>query len=180
VHKAFAVLFFLLFAMPSWAQQIKIGLIDIQKAIGDSQQGKKAKEKFQAQVKKIEADLMRQKQELEKMKADIDKKGPLLKDDDRRRLEGDMQKKYIVYQRDMQENQEELQQKEREMTSDILKELMGVIVEVGKNEKFTMILERSQLLYSDQAIDITTKVVDLYNGRSGGGTAAAKPPAKGK
>jgi outer membrane protein len=179
VYKAFAVVFFLLFAMPAWAQQIKIGLIDIQKAISDSQQGKKAREKFQAQVKKVEADLIRQKQELEKMKADIDKKGPLLKEDDRRRIEGDMQKKYVIYQRDMRDSQEELQQKEREITADILKELEGVVVEVGKSEKFTLILERSQLLYSDQAIDITNKVVELYNGRSGG-AAAAKPPAKGK
>ena len=178
MHKALAAVFFLLFATPAWAQQIKIGLIDIQKAISESQQGKKAREKFQAQVKKIEADLMRQKQELEKMKADIDKKGPLLKDDDRRRLEGDMQKKYVNYQRDMRDSQEELQQKEREITADILKELEGVVVEVGKSEKFTLILERSQLLYSDQAIDITAKVVELYNSRSGG--AAAKAPAKGK
>lgn len=179
MHKAFAVLFFLLFAMPAWAQQIKIGLIDIQKAISDSQQGKKAREKFQVQVKKVEADMSRQKQEVEKIKADIDKKGPLLKEDDRRKLEADLQKKYVVYQRDLRDFQEELQQKEREITTEILKELEGVVVEVGKSEKFTLILERSQLLYSDQGIDITSRVVELYNSRSGG-AAAAKPPAKGK
>ena len=176
MHKAFAVVFFLLFAMPAWAQQIKIGLIDVQRVLSDSNAGKKAREKFQVQVKKTEVDLMRQKQELEKMKADIDKKGPLLKDDDRRRLEGDMQKKYVVYQRDMRDSQEELQQKEREITADILKELEGVVVEVGKSEKFTLILERSQLLYSDQAIDITSKVVELYNSRS----AAPAKAVKGK
>jgi len=37
---------------------------------------------------------------------------------------------------------------------------------VGKAEKFTLILERSQILYSDQAIDITTKVIDVYNSRT--------------
>jgi outer membrane protein len=177
VHKLFAVVFFVLFAMPAWAQQLKVGLIDIQRAISESAQGKKAKEKFQAQYKKVEADMLRQKQDVEKMKSDLDKKGPLLKEDDRRRMEGEFQKKYLAYQRDVRDYQEELQGKEREMTADILKELEGVVTELGKAEKFTLILERSQLLYSDQGIDVTNKVIELYNARSGG---AAPKAVKGK
>lgn len=178
MHKVLAVALFVFFATPAWAQQLKIGFIDIQRAISESGPGKKARDKFQAQYKKIEADMMRQKQDVEKMKADLDKKGPLLKDEDRRRLEGDFQKKYLAYQRDARDYQEELQAKEREMTSDILKELEGVVAELGKNEKFTLILERSQLLYSDQGIDVTNRVIELYNSRSGG--TAAKQPVKGK
>jgi outer membrane protein len=174
VHKLFAVVFFVLFAVPAWAQQLKVGLIDIQRAISESAHGKTARDKFQAQYKKVEADMLRQKQDIERLKADMDKKGPLLKEDDRRKLEGDFQKKYLVYQRDMRDYQEELQQKEREMTADILKELEGVISELGKAEKFTLILERSQLLYSDQAIDVTNKVIDLYNARPGGAAKAVK------
>jgi outer membrane protein len=176
VHKVFGVVFFILLALPAWAQQIKIGLIDVQRVLSDSNAGKKAREKFQAQVKKTEADLLRQKQEMEKLKADMDKKGPLLKDDDRKNLEKELQRKYVSYQQDMRDSQEELQQKERAMTGEILKELETIVNEVGKNEKFTLILERSQLLYSDQAVDITTKVVELYNSRS----AAPAKAVKGK
>jgi len=176
VHKVLGVVFLILFAVPAWAQQIKIGLIDVQKVISDSNAGKKAREKFQAQVKKTEGDLMRQKQELEKLKADMDKKGPLLKDDDRKNLDKELQRKYVIYQQDMRDSQEELQQKERAMTADILKDLETVVNEVGKSEKFTLILERSQLLYSDQAVDITSKVLELYNGRS----AAPAKAVKGK
>lgn len=176
MHKVFGVVFFILLALPAWAQQIKIGLIDVQRVLSDSNAGKKAREKFQAQVKKTEADLLRQKQEMEKLKADMDKKGPLLKDDDRKNLEKELQRKYVSYQQDMRDSQEELQQKERAMTGEILKELETIVNEVGKNEKFTLILERSQLLYSDQAVDITTKVVELYNSRS----AAPAKAVKGK
>ncbi len=179
MHKLLAVVFFVLFAATASAQQLKVGLIDIQRAITESAQGKKAREKFQAQYKKVEADMIRQKQDVEKMKADMDKKGALLKDDDRRKLEADFQKKFLAYQRDMRDYQEELQQKEREMTADILKELEGVVSELGKAEKFTLILERSQLLYSDQGLDVTNKVIELYNARSGS-AGAAKPPVKGK
>jgi outer membrane protein len=176
VHKLFGIVFFILLAVPAGAQQIKIGLIDVQKVLTESNSGKKAREKFQAQVKKTEADLLKQKQEMEKLKADMDKKGPLLKDDDRKNIEKELQRKYVTYQQDMRDLQEELQQKERAMTAEILKELETVVTEVGKNEKFTLILERSQLLYSDQAVDITTKVVELFNSRS----AAPAKAVKGK
>jgi outer membrane protein len=144
-------------------EKMKIGFVDIQKAITESAAGKKAKARFDAQVKKAESELLKEKQELERLKADFDKKGPLLKEDERRNLEADLERRFRQYQRTGQDHQQELRQKEGELTSDILKELQQVVVEIGKAEKFTMILERSQLLYSDQAIDITGKVIEAYN-----------------
>jgi outer membrane protein len=147
-------------------ERVKIGFIDIQRAISESQAGKRAKEKFQAQVKKAEAELLKEKQELERLKSDLDKKGPLLRDDERRNLEADLQKRYVNYQRSMTDYQQHLRQREGEMTGDILKELEKIVSEVGKAEKFTLILERSQILYSDQGIDITNKVIEAYNSRA--------------
>jgi len=146
--------------------QVKIGFIDVQRAISESAAGKRAKDRFQAQVKKAEADLLKEKNEGERLKAELDKKGPLLKDDERRNLEGDLQKRYVTYQRSMSDQQQDLRQKEGEMTADILKELEKIVNEVGKAEKFTLILERSQILYSDQGIDITNKVIEVFNSRS--------------
>lgn len=145
--------------------RVKIGFIDIQRAISDSQAGKRAKDKFQAQVKKIEAELMKEKQELERLKGDLDKKAPLMKEDQRRSLEADLQRRYVNYQRTMSDHQQELRQRENALTADILKELEAIVNEVGKTEKFTLILERSQILYSDQGIDITNKVIEVYNNR---------------
>lgn len=156
-----------LFPVTASAQdKVKIGFIDVQRAITESAAGQRAKERFQSQVKKAEADLLKEKTELERMKTELDKKGPLLKEDERRNLEGDLQRRYVNYQRSMSDQQQELRQKEGEMTADILKELEKIVNEVGKAEKFTLILERSQILYSDQGIDITNKVIDVYNSRS--------------
>jgi outer membrane protein len=147
-------------------ERVKIGFIDVQRAINESQAGKRARERFQSQVKKAENDLMKEKQELERLKSEFDKKSPLLKDDERRNLETDLQKRAVTYQRSLGDWQQELRQREGEMTGDILKELEKIIIEVGKAEKFTLILERSQILYSDQATDITNKVIEVYNSRA--------------
>ncbi len=163
----FVVIGFCIYTGVAWSQdKVKIGFIDVQRAISESQAGKRAKEKFQAQVKKAEADLLKEKQEIERLKTDLDKKGPLLKDEERRNLEADLQRRYVSYQRGMQDQQQELRQKEGEMTGDILKELEKIVNEVGKAEKFTLILERSQILYSDQGIDITNRVIEAFNARN--------------
>jgi outer membrane protein len=144
-------------------ERLKIGYIDVQRVIAESNAGKRAKDRFQAQIKKVEADLLKERQDLERLKSDIDKKGPLLKEEERRNLEADFQKRSVNLQRSMGDYQEELRQREGAMMSDILKELEGVVAEFGKAEKFTFILERSQILYSDQGTDVTNKVIEAYN-----------------
>jgi Skp family chaperone for outer membrane proteins len=99
------------------------------------------------------------------LKSDLDKKGPLLKEDERRNLEADFQKRSVSLQRTMGDYQQDLQRKNNEMMAEILKELEQVVTEIGKAEKFTLILERSQILYSDQATDITSRVIEVYNSR---------------
>ncbi len=146
--------------------RVRIGFVDIQRVIAESQAGKRAKDRFQAQIKKAEADVKREGQDLERMKADLEKKGPLLKDEERRNLEAEFQKRSVTLQRTMGDYQQDLRQKESEMMADILKELEGVVNDLGKVEKFTVILERSQILYSDQGTDITSKVIEAYNSRA--------------
>ena len=158
-------------------ERVKIGYVDIQRVISESQTGKLAKERFQAQVKKAESDVQRERQDLERMRADLDKKGPLLKEEERRNMEVDFQKRSVNLQRAMGDYQQDLRAKENEMMADILKDLEGVVTDVGKSENFTIILERSQILYSDQAVDITTKVIEAYNNRAPA-SAPAKPAAK--
>jgi outer membrane protein len=147
-------------------ERVKIGFIDIQRVIGESQAGRRAKDRFQAQVKKAEADLQKERQDLERLRSDIEKKGPLLKEEERRNMEADFQKRSVSLQRTMGDYQQDLRQKENQMMSDILKELEVIVNEVGKAEKFTLILERSQILYSDQGIDMTSKVIETFNSRT--------------
>jgi outer membrane protein len=169
VKKSLAVFILLLLPTVGWAEErVKIGFIDIQRAISESSAGQKARERFQVQIKKVEADLLKEKHELERLKSEMDKKGPLLKEEERRSMEMDLQRRYVGYQRTMQDSQQDLRQREGALTADILKDLEKVVNEVGKAEKFTLILERSQVLYSDQGIDITNKVLELYNIRTAG------------
>lgn len=175
MKKIVAVLLWGALLTPAWAQENpKIGIVDVQKAINESQPGRKAKERLQARVKKVEADLLKEKGEVEKLKGDYEKKAALMKEEERRNMEREIQKRERSYMLSGREAQEELRQRENQMISDILKQITEIITEIGKKEKYTVIFERRDVPYSDQGIDITSKVIEAYNKR-----APAKA-AKGK
>jgi len=88
-------------SMATAQDRVRIGFVDIQRVIAESQAGKRAKDRFQAQIKKAESDVLKERQELERMRADLDKKGPLLKDEERRNMEADFQKRSVNLQRTM-------------------------------------------------------------------------------
>jgi outer membrane protein len=69
------------------------------------------------------------------------------------------------YKRFVQDAQDEVKRKEAQLTEEILKELRKVIDEIGKKENFTLILEKVEgvVLYIDETVDITQKVIETYN-----------------
>lgn len=165
----------LLLAVPVWGQEkMKIGFVDLEKAFNLSKAARNAKEKFQAQIKAVETNLMKEKEGLERLRSDIGKKGLLLNEEQRKNLEREFQRRYRDYQRSMSDSQDALRQREGEARSEFLRGMERATAEVGEKEKFTLILTRNQLLYVDQSVDITQKVVELYDSRIGGGKAKAK------
>ena len=167
MKKIFAILLLVLIALPVWAQEkLKIGVVDVRRVLSESQSGKTAYEKFRTQVKKVEADLLKEKQEVEKLKSDFDKKSPLMNEEDRRNLEKEIQKRERGYVLSTRDFEQELRQREGEMTDAILKDIGKIVDEMGKAEKFSLILERSQVPYRDDAIDVTKRVIDIYNSRA--------------
>ena len=162
----------LLLSVPAFAQQsIKIGFVDLQKAISLSKAGKAAKTKFQSRFKGVEGKLRKERKELERLKADLEKKSLLLNNPQKKELERELQRKVRDYQRVMADSRDELRQREREAMDGVIKGIEKATAEVGKRGKFTLVVSRNQLLYVDGGIDITKKVVDLYD-RSIVGVAA--------
>ena len=161
------------------AEEFKLGTVDLQRALNECDAGKKAKENFKGQVDKLQADLNKQKTEIEKIKDEVEKKGMVLKEDERKNIERDYQKRLRDFQRTYKDSQAELQQRDNELTSEILRDLQEVIAEFGAKQTYTLILEASNtgaVLYNTRAVDITDQIIQEYNAKkkAGGGGGGAK------
>lgn len=149
------------------AEDLKIGYVDLQKALNESEAGKKAKDVFKAEVDRMEQSLERRKKEVEKLKDELEKKGLLLKEEERDSLERDYRQKLRDFERQYKDSQQELQIKDRDLTGRILEELRQVIQDMGEQGNYTLILEGNNtvVLYGAKAIDLTETVIKTYNSR---------------
>lgn len=167
----------LLAAVVARAEEYKFGTVDLQRALNECDSGKKAKENFKSQVDKLQADLNKQKAEIEKIKDEVEKKGIVLKEEERKNIERDYQKKLRDFQRTYKDSQAELQQRDNELTSEILRDLQEVIAEFGAKQNYTVILEASNtgaVLYNSQTVDVTDHIIQEYNAKRKGGGGAEK------
>src|SRR5215467_359426 len=149
------------------AQQMKIGYVDLQRALNESDAGKRAKERFKTQVDKLQGDLKKQKDQLDSLKEQLEKKASVMKEDDARDMQKDYEKKLRDFERNYKDSQGELQQKDNELTVELLKELQGVIEQFGKEGGYSIILEQSSssVLYGSPELDLTEQVITRYNAR---------------
>lgn len=158
----------LLTVVPALAVEVKLGYVDLQKALNLSETGKAAKEKIQKKVKEHEGTIDARQKELKKLKDDLEKQALLLSDEARGAKERDYQQKLKEFQRYTKDIQEELQQKDADFTRQILEELFKVIKGIGEKEGYTMIFEQSEssLLFADDKIDLTDKVIKAYDAQA--------------
>ena len=63
----------------------------------------------------------------------------------------------------MQDQNQEFGKDEKEMTQKILLKMMKVIKKIGKEKKFTMILEQKVVLYHDRGNDLTSLATKAYD-----------------
>ncbi|MEK7851695.1 MAG: OmpH family outer membrane protein [Deltaproteobacteria bacterium] len=144
---------------------VKIGYMDLQKALNDSEAGKDAKNTFNKRVEELQKALDEKQTEIKKMQDDLEKQKGLLTSEARGEKEKTYQQKIKDAQRFAKDSQEELQQKDADMTKKILTDLREAIKKIGNDEGYTIILERgdSSVLYAAEGVDITDKVIKAYN-----------------
>lgn len=143
----------------------KIGYVDLQRALNESEAGRKAKEDFKVQVDKLQAQLKRQKDDIDSLKDQLEKKSVVMKEEERANLEDEYRRKLRDFERNYKDSQADLQKKDNELTGVIIKDLQEVIRDYGERENYTLILEAtsSAVLYGTKSADLTDEVMKLYN-----------------
>jgi outer membrane protein len=147
--------------------QLRIAYVDLQRALNESDAGKAAKERFKQQVDRLQVDLKKKKDQLDSLKEQLEKKSSVMKEEEARNMQKDYEKRLRDFERSYKDSQGELQQKDNELTIELLKELQGVIENFGKEGGYSMILERSSssVLYGSPELDVTEPVIARYNAR---------------
>ncbi len=142
---------------------VKIGYVDMNRALNEVNEGKAAKAKLEADGKAKKQKLEIMQKELQKMKEDLDKQSMILSKEALAEKQAKFQQKFIELQKTSVEFEKEFADKEMNFINPISEKLQTVIQKIGSSEGYTMIVPRAMALYSLPGSDITDKVIATYN-----------------
>jgi outer membrane protein len=143
----------------------KIAVVDVQRVLARSTAGVAAREQLEREKAVMQKELDGKRQELEKLKDELDKKSQLMTADARKEKQEAFDRKRRDAARLVDDFQKELEKKEQGLLQKVLQDVSGVIDRVGKQRNCYMIVEKNRggVVYLTAEADITDEVIRTYD-----------------
>jgi outer membrane protein len=159
----------------------KVGIVNIQDAIANTNEGKKELDALQQRFSPKQAELKTQNDEVEGLKKQLQTQSDKLSDDERGNRIKMLEVKQKSLQRNFEDAQNEFQQAEQEVVNRLGKKMLDVLEKYARTNGYSMVLDVSNpqtpVLYASPGANITKELVEAYNTEVPGGAPAAARPA---
>ena len=152
-------------AVCAFAADIKIGVIDTQRIIAQSEKIMKVRTDFNKELDARKQELLKKQSDAQALQDEIKTKGSGMTYEVLRNKNEELQKKAKELQRMKDEIEADAQSKEAELSRKFLRQIREVAAEYLKKEKMTLILEKNATIASDDAIDVTDQIIKMYDAR---------------
>jgi outer membrane protein len=143
----------------------RMALVDLQRVLLETSQGKLAKKDLEQAVSKSTARLERKAADLQKSYEDLQAKAAMLSEPELMRRQQELMASEQELQELYAEAQEDLAKKEGLLMEKIYKNAAAIVKTMATDESIEIVLVRSELtvLYANPQLDITNKVIVAYD-----------------
>jgi outer membrane protein len=147
------------------AQEVKIGIVDIDQAVNATDQGKKARDELTKKRKAAEAQLKPLMEKGRALADEIQSKRFVLSEEALYQKQLDLAEIQNDARARMSELEGQYKVDYERLVGPLRQKLVSIITDIGKSEGFTVIMERNSpgLLYAREALDITDLVIQRFN-----------------
>lgn len=143
--------------------EVKVGFVDLQKAIQSTSAGKKAKAELEGEFNKRKKEFEKQDAELKKASEDLAKKKAVLTEEAFVKKQNDLQETMLKFREAVGQSQFEIQKRQQELTTPILEKIRKTIAVIAKEKGYTMVAESGTgILYSEPNADLTDEVIKNF------------------
>ncbi len=157
-------------AMPATAaaQGGKIAVVDVARILAKSQAGVAAREQLEREKAAMQKEIDTRRKDLEALKDELEKKGPLMTADARSQKQDIFDRKRRDAARLVDDFQKELEKKEQGLLQKVLQDISGIIDKLGKDKKYYMIMEKrgAAVVYASPESDVTDDIIKAYDQES--------------
>jgi outer membrane protein len=164
------------------AQAAKIAVVDMQRALNETEDGRKAKSSLKKVFEERQKQLDKQQNDLKTMKESLEKQRDVLSRDVLAKKLDEYQKAFAELQTTYMEFQKELGSKEGDLTKDIIERMQRIMRHVGQTEGYALIIERNEagVIYVPTNYDLTDLLIQRYNAGEGRSETSADSKSKAK
>lgn len=159
---ASAMLAGLLTSHLTFAQNLKVGYVNVVKIIEQAPQGDAALKKLESEFGPRDRELRAMRDQIKDLEEDLDKNALVLKESERRDKERELLDLRRSLKRSTQEFREDYNLRRNEELSELQKIVYKAIVDIAKADKFDLIIHEGAVFASDR-IDITEQVLKQLN-----------------
>ncbi|MGH7792319.1 MAG: OmpH family outer membrane protein [Thermodesulfobacteriota bacterium] len=149
---------------------VKVGYIDLQRVIRESQAGKSARVSFEKEFQEKRNIIEQKKQRLDSLKQDFLSQGTIKSEQGTKDKAEQIEQLEKEYNRTRDDFRDELQRRDLELTQKILSELENVIKQIGDSEGYSLIFEKTEagIVFAGKGVDLTDKLIQAYDSRKSG------------
>lgn len=152
-------------AVSAFAADVKIGVVDMKKILRESKAAKKAQDVFKKDLEGKRATLVAKQKEIQNMEEQLKKNEAGMTAEARQKAAIQIAKDVRELKLTTGDMDEELKGMDRDLTQKIVNDVMKVVNSYTKKGNYTIILERSNVLDMDQAMDITDAIIKQYDAK---------------
>ncbi|MBI3753010.1 MAG: OmpH family outer membrane protein [Deltaproteobacteria bacterium] len=140
---------------------MKIGYVNLQKALNECQAGKEAVQELEAETKKRQEQVDIKQEELKKLNEEMEKKRAVWSEEMKAQKQKELQAKMQEFQRFYLQSNEDIKRKETEKKTVIIKDLIELAKPLAKEKGYTFIFESQGLIYGPPEADLTSEVIKI-------------------
>ena len=145
------------------ADTAKIGVVDFQKVLTESETGKKVQAQMQDKGKGMEAKLMAAGKEIEALSDQMSREAMVMSKEKRDEKQRELEIKKYDFQSLQKKFQAEFREEEGVQIEKIKNEIFGMAAKLGEKEGYMLIIEKSAVIYYPKSVDITEQLIKQYN-----------------
>lgn len=155
-------LLLLLAATPAFSQ-IKVGVFDSQRLSEETEQGKKYQAELDAFRDKVAKEIEAKEREIKNLEGQLKAQELSLSEEKRANLQKEIQKQYVEIQRMRDDASRDFQSELLEVQKKFQDELLQIVAEMGREQGYTIIFEKIQVIYFSGVVDITNDIIAKFN-----------------
>jgi outer membrane protein len=147
------------------AESVRIAVVNQQRALASSNEGRAAEKALKSLMQKKRTELEPLEQELKRQQEEFESQKYVLSRSALEERKLDLLKRQRDLQRSMREAEDDLEIENRRLMQPLVKRIEQALSELGKEKDFTVILETKStaVLYAEESIDITDLVIKKLN-----------------